>query len=182
MCYKLVITFCVLMFTLTPPNDEVITWRDDIKLSWKNFKGDPKPDSNAVAVTASGITFEYSVKETQSRIVSFTTTIKAHFYPNKSWYIKERADNHILAHEQLHFDITELHVRKFRKEVAQLKVSPRLKNELRRLHEKINTDLATMQNLYDTESDNSINKEAQAKWQLFVKKELKALEYYKSKD
>ena len=64
----------------------------------------------------------------------------------------------------------------------ELKVSPRLKNELRRLHEKINTDLATMQNLYDTESDNSINKEAQAKWQLFVKKELKALEYYKSKD
>ena len=58
MCYKLVLVFFYFMFTFTPLSDEVITWRDNIKLSWKNFKGDPKPSSNAVAVTASGITFK----------------------------------------------------------------------------------------------------------------------------
>ena len=162
--------------------DRSMTWSDDLQLQWEDFNGTPTRGTTVVAVTASGLSFGFSTKMTETQLVDYTAFVDAHFYPDKSWYVKERANSVILDHERLHFDITELHVRKFRKEVAQLKVSSRLKNELQRLHEKINTDLATMQNQYDTESDNSINKEAQTKWQLFVKKELKSLEYYKSKD
>jgi hypothetical protein len=38
-----------------------------------------------------------------------------------------------------------------------------------------------MQNQYDSESNNSINKDAQAKWIVFVAQELKKYEAYKSK-
>ena len=50
-----------------------------IKLSWENFKGEPKTDTDAVAVTASGITFSYSMSRSESRIVDFSATVEAHF-------------------------------------------------------------------------------------------------------
>ena len=86
-----------------------------------------------------------------------------------------------LAHEQLHFDITELHVRKFRKQISALKISQHLGNDLNRLHQSINKELTTMQNQYDKESNNSINKDVQAKWSLYVAKELKKYEVYRFK-
>ena len=182
MIYK---TFFLLLFTgllVVPVNDEVISWRDDLKLTWNEFKAPPKKNGSAVAVTASGITFEFSVKETDARIVSYEAHVYAHFYPHKSWYVKEESNDHILAHEQLHFDITELYARKFRKQIAQLKVSNNLKSELRALHEKINREVAIAQNTYDRESNNSLNKEFQAKWENHVKNELAKLDAYKSKD
>ncbi len=181
MIYKSICLFVLAYLLIVPPSDEVISWRDDIKLTWSEFKGVPKPNMSAVAVTASGITFEFSVKETGSRIVSFDANVFAHFYPNKSWYIKEESDNHILAHEQLHFDITELYARKFRKQIVQLNVTNNLKSELRSLHNNINKEVAIAQNLYDQESNNSVNREFQAKWEKFVKQELIKLDAYKSK-
>lgn len=177
--------FCVFVLAflfLVPVDDEVISWRDDSKLTWREFKAAPKKNLSVVAVTASGITFEYSVKETDSRIVSFESKVDAHFYPNKSWVVKEEGNDYILAHEQLHFDITELYARKFRKQISQLKVSNNLKSQLRQLHYNINKEVAVTQNMYDQESDNSVNREFQAKWETYVHRELAKLEAYKSKD
>ena len=141
------------------------------------------PDKQkAVAVTASGITFSYKVKKSNSQIIDFIANIDAHFYPHKSWVIKELADDYILAHEQLHFDITELHVRKFKKQIGTVKASQKLGNDLDRLHRNINKELALMQNQYDKESNNSINKEAQEKWSLLVSKELKNFDAFKTKE
>ena len=121
-------------FSSTSLNDETISWNDDFKLTWNNFKDTPKKNVDAVALTASGITFEFSLQETENRIVNFETKVFAHFYPNKSWYLKENATDYILAHEQLHFDMTELYTRKFRQRISKLKVSNNLKSELRKLH------------------------------------------------
>lgn len=163
-------------------NDEVtITWNEAKKLTWEDFRGPTEPDSDAVAVTASGITFSFSVKQTSDKFVSFNAEVEAHFYPEKSWYVKAKGDDHILAHEQLHFDITELHVRQLRYWISKLQISQNIKQELRHLHQKANEDLAKMQHAYDTQSQNSINKEQQAIWSEFVKTELKKLKDYKSR-
>jgi hypothetical protein len=167
---------------LAPVNDAPIEWRDHYKLTWSQFRGQPKTNTAAVAVTASGITFEYSVKESDMRIVSFDAKVYAHFYPNKSWYIKEEGNAHILAHEQLHFDITELYARKFRKQLLQLKVTNNLKSQLRTMQEQINSEWAVTQNRYDKESDNSVNKEFQMKWNTYITQELTKLDAFKSKD
>jgi hypothetical protein len=164
-----------------PDNEVTLMWRDDLKLTWNDFKGEKNRETDAVAVTASGITFSYSVRKSNTRIVDYKAIIEAHFYPNKSWVIKQLADEYILAHEQLHFDITELHVRKFRRQISDVKVSQSLGSVLDKLHLNINKELAAMQNQYDSESNNSINTEAQAKWIVFVAKELKKYEAYKSK-
>lgn len=183
MRFKKLLVLCFIFFVdISASQMTTISWRVDYKLQWQDFKGQPHDDTDAVAVTASGITFCYSIKTSNTKIIDFTTTLEAHFYPDKSWCSKARADDYILAHEQLHFDITELHVRKLRKQIAQVKVSQNLKSKLNLLHKTSNIELAAMQNKYDTETNNAIDKDFQKQWELFIKKELQNYEAYKSKD
>jgi len=178
MSFKLLIISFFLIFSSADLEDTLL-WNDHLKLTWDDFKGKKTIETDAVAITASGITFAYKVKKANSKIIEFTTTVEARFYPNKSWVIKKLADDYILAHEQLHFDITELHVRKFKKQIGVIKASQKLGNELDQLHQNINKELASMQNQYYRESNNNINKDAQKKWSIFVAKELKTYEIYK---
>lgn len=172
--------FLVLCCFICIQDEPVMSWSESYKLSWADFKGEPNHSVSAVAITASGISFGFSVRETDTKVVDFKTEVFCHFYPEQSWYKPERADAHVLGHEQLHFDITELHVRKFRQRISQLKVSNSIKNELRQLNRTINKELAAMQDKYDAESDFSRHFENQEKWQHFVANELKKLSKYKS--
>jgi hypothetical protein len=108
------IRFLVLfLFFLKPAMSEEVTiaWRDNNGLTWTNFKGEIEPDIDAVAVTTSGIIFSFSVNQSNAQFVGFSAEAETYLYPEKSWYLKSKGEGHILAHEQLHFDITELHVR-----------------------------------------------------------------------
>ena len=176
--------FLIIFLTLIngASNDEVtIEWNENRKLSWADFKGPVEANSDAVAVTASGITFSFSVRESGDRFTNFKAQASAHFYPEKSWYNKKKATDHILAHEQLHFDITELHVRRLRYEISKLKISQNIKRELRQLHEDANADLAKMQRSYDAQSEHSINKKQQAIWAEFVRTELHKYRAFRSR-
>ncbi len=157
-------------------------WSNNYRLTWNDFKAKPQRNVSAVATTASGITFGFSIKESDKRVISFTTEVHAHFYPEQSWYKPERADNHVLGHEQLHFDITELFARKFRKRISLLKTTNDVAKRLRTIHRDINKELAAFQDKYDSETDFSRNVEMQKKWKLFVINELKMLESFKSRD
>ncbi|GGW73987.1 hypothetical protein GCM10008085_27710 [Winogradskyella epiphytica] len=161
-------------------NEDAKSWSEGQKLSWSDFKGNPDPTSDAVALTASGITFGYSLKTSGKRIVDYRTTVEAHFYPNKSWYVKSRGNHHVLRHEQLHFDITELYARQFRQQLTKLVVNQNLKEQMRSLHDSVNKALNETQIRYDKQTNHSMNIEKQKAWELFVAKELKALDQFKS--
>lgn len=161
------------------PNEPSILWNQNHGLDWGDFKGEPTQNSNVVATTASGLTFNFTARTTENRLVDFTAIIEARFYPEKSWCKKEYIDNIILAHEQLHFDITELHARKLRKQIDKANFSVNIKKEISKLHANINKQLKAFQNKYDSESDFSRNVETQKKWQIFVKQELNKLYKYK---
>ncbi|MGB6268699.1 MAG: hypothetical protein WBF67_06760, partial [Olleya sp.] len=139
------------------------------------------PNTDAVAVTASGITFSYSIKQRDKVVVGFKTLVKAFFYPEHSWCKSEEVDTHVLGHEQLHFDITELHARLFRQRIAKLKPHDDLALTLKELHNTIESELATMQQTYDAESNFSIDVEGQKKWQDSIAIRLKTVEKFKSK-
>jgi hypothetical protein len=160
---------------------KTISWAETRPLTWSDFEATPKPKSGSVALTASGITFGYSLKTMDAKIIDFETWVDAHFYPEKSWYLKDKADRAILKHEQLHFDITELHVRQFRKAISELKVSQKIKVQLETLQQAINAEANDMQKRYDKETEHSMNREIQKKWEDFVAMELSKYEAYKSK-
>ena len=161
------------------PNEESILWNETRRLEWSDFKGNPNFNSDAAAITASGLTFDFTATTTSIRLIDFTATVEAHFYPGKSWYKKDRVNRIVLAHEQLHFDITELYARKLRKQIDEASFSVDIKQEISNLHSKINKELKAFQNKYDSESDYSRSIESQKKWQIFVKHELSKLSKYK---
>ncbi|WP_299251501.1 hypothetical protein [uncultured Lacinutrix sp.] len=175
--------FIIVTFLLcVQSNAQEFTWNENRQLKWEDFKGEPDENSNAAAVTASGITFSYSIEKSSVHgVTGFNTKAFAHFYPEHSWRKKDVVNSHILKHEQFHFNITELNVRYFREQISKLKASSKIAKQLDALLKQANIDLEKMQRLYDAESNYSINKAEQQKWVDFVNKELKRLEKYKSK-
>ncbi|NRA94179.1 MAG: DUF922 domain-containing protein [Psychroserpens sp.] len=178
MLRTVLLLFCCVI-TLSP-NDEVMEWNASRQLTWEDFRGKPNRQTSAAAVTASGITFSYSVRTSDDVIVSFDANAEAHFYPDNSWYIPERCNDYILKHEQLHFDITELHVRIFRYRMLRLRVTQNVRQELDRLHKQINKELAEMQTAYDEQSDHSRNKDSQAQWNAYVAENLEKFKAFRS--
>ncbi len=178
----MVIRIClVLCLCLGIQKDTVIPWRNTSKLSWSDFKAKPRNTTNAAAVTASGLSFSFSIKQSNIRVISFTTQVYAYFYPNESWYKPEQANDHVLKHEQLHFDITELYARKFRQRISKLKISNTIRKTLKALQEIINKELDQMQQQYDRETSHSRNAEAQKKWEKYIASELNKLSKYASR-
>ena len=143
--------FLVLCCFLSIQKDEpVLSWNESYSLNWSDFHDKPNMKSSAVAITASGITFGFSIEQTDNNeVLSFTTAVHAYFYPEQSWYKKGRADIHILGHEQRHFDITELVSRKFRMRIKNLKVSNYINGELKQIHKSILKEMSQMQDTYD---------------------------------
>ncbi|WP_439150911.1 DUF922 domain-containing protein [Winogradskyella sp.] len=161
-------------------NEETLSWTESRKLTWQDFKAEPSEGVEAVALTASGITFGYSLKTSGQRIIDFSTSVHAHFYPNKSWYLEDRSNAYILQHEQLHFDITELYARMFRQQLERLEVNQNLKEQMSRLHTAINEAVNETQKRYDAQTNHSINTEMQEQWNTFINKELLKYSKYKS--
>lgn len=174
--------FIILIFLVCYQSDTPeFSWHENDKLEWSDFQGEPDLISDAAAVTASGITFSYSIQESIiNGVVGFKSNVFAHFYPEHSWYKKEIVNDYILMHEQFHFNITELNVRRLREDISELEISDSLANTLDILHKQANKALSEMQNKYDSETNSSINKAEQKKWVAFVNKELKRLEHFKS--
>ena len=176
--YKFVIAVCLSLIMVQ--DEPRISWDIDYRLEWSDFKGTPKPVDHAVAVTASGITFSYATKKSDTRLIDYRVEISADFYPEKSWCVKERVNNNILNHERLHFDITELHARKFRKRIDQTRFDLNINRQIEAIHDQINSELEAMQNKYDEETNHSQNIEKQKEWQSRIIVELNKLVYYSS--
>lgn len=149
-------------------------------LTWEDFKAAPDPNSPFTANTSSGISYSWSLKtsilgkEYQYEVLSF-------FNPDRSW-VKNSGSAHLLAHEQLHFDITELCARKLRKALAEFdfRKTRNVKSELQDLYKKMEAERAAMQKKFDMETRHSMEEAAQLKWQQFVTQELQKFEDFAS--
>lgn len=175
--YKLLGVLCIFFFV---QDEETISWTQNQKLQWGNFEGKPEYNTDAVAITASGITYGFSSKTySNSDKIEYTTNVSAQFYPDQSWYLKERVNDTVLGHEQLHFDITELHARKLRKRIKNSKFTKNVQKEISGIYDQVNVELREMQNEYDEGSDYSRDYDGQFKWQEFIAKELQRLKAYR---
>ena len=92
-------------------NEELIDWNATNRLTWNDYKGNPDPNSGAAATTTSYLGIEYNFKNN-----TVTYKIVCRFSKNKSWGMYKT--DHILGHEQGHFDITEISARKLNKETG----------------------------------------------------------------
>ncbi|MFS4467646.1 DUF922 domain-containing protein [Maribacter sp. 2210JD10-5] len=148
---------------------EEMAWNEDRRLRWEDFKGNVPLGSSAAATTASGISYQFSTYYENDEL-KLDYEVNSFFYPTKSWYKPQISNEIILAHEQLHFDITEVFTRKMRKELAQKQFTKNVKKEVRTIYKRILKELNDYQNDYDKETDFSRNIEKQDAWVKKIKK------------
>ena len=174
----LIISFLSLFFIQDQPTQN---WDSNYRIQWDDFNGKPIVNSSAVAVTASGLSFGFStIKSTRGQLKDYSYTLEAQFYPKKSWYLKSKVNSHILEHERLHFDITELFARKMRKRIESSSFTGNINEEMNIIYAETREALSKMQKQYDRETQHSQNKEKQLEWQVYVKQELRKLIAYSS--
>ena len=146
---------------------DTLHWRKDYKLTWADFKGKPDSTSRNLAISSTGIAYSFRYSNT-----AFSYSAIAFLDRNKSWK-KQLAGIHILKHEQGHFDITEIFARKLYTAIGNLQPSKKtIEKNVSRLAETIIRQKNDFQKKYDTETNFGMNKEAQAKWETMIEKEL----------
>ncbi len=141
--------------------DKSLIYWDDRPLTWKDFKGKTPKNTEYVAMTHSAIDMLYGGENNNLRFI-----IETVFYPKSSWQKKKLVNDHILKHEQGHFDLTEYYSRLLRKDIAAIefkKVST-IDAQVTKLFNKYSNQAEKMQDKYDKETNHSIDKEEQAKW------------------
>ena len=77
-------------------------------------------------------------------------------------------EEYLLAHEQLHFDISELHARKLRKALNEYEIGRSIRQDLKSLYNRIESERVSMQNRFDKETSHSENREEEMRWRKFV--------------
>ncbi|MBC7849999.1 MAG: DUF922 domain-containing protein [Chitinophagaceae bacterium] len=150
----------------------LIDWKGDRKLTWKDFQGEPVLKTDNAALTSSNINFQFGYGSS-----GFRYSITCRFDKSRSW-VRVKND-HILAHEQAHFDIAELHARKLKKALSSYKYNERtVSNDINRIYEAIMKGHHQMQTDYDQQTDHSRNFEKQSEWEIKVAEQLLALQSF----
>lgn len=138
--------------------DEMIPWRMQRKLSWDDFLSAPQKQGDAVASTSTSLGISYKVRNGE-----LTYTITCNFSKKKSW--GSLKTDYILAHEQAHFDITELHARRLYEALYHYTFNAEtFKKDIAAIYEKVVAEKEAMQEAYDSETDHSRRRSAQYEW------------------
>jgi hypothetical protein len=153
-------------------NNSLIDWNASRKLTWEDFKGPVDAESKNAALTSSSINIEFGYDET-----GLEYSIKCSFNKQKSW-VRIR-NNEVLAHEQGHFDLAELHARKLFKAMKAYKFNAKtVSNDVNKIYDSLMQAHHEAQNQYDNETDYSRNKVKQEEWQKKIADELKGLQAF----
>lgn len=156
--------------------EKVIRYDQNNGLTWNDFKGKPVKSSKYAAKTNSGYNYNVFLQGDSMSIV-----LPCLFYPKSSWVKKELKSSYLLKHEQIHFDITELFVRKMRKDLQAGRYTIKnFEKSAIKIIKKYQKQSAVFQNKYDKQTNHSINKSEQERWNTLVQKGLKELESYKT--
>ena len=154
--------------------DKIIPWSASRKLMWEDFKSEPKSEGDAVASTSTSLGLSYQVREGK-----LTYHITCDFSKEKSW--GSLKTDYILAHEQAHFDITEIHARKLYQALYNYEINPStVKADVAAIYSQIVKEKEDMQRRYDGQTDHSRKRRLQSEWlanidQMLVETEIFAI-------
>jgi hypothetical protein len=159
---------------------DTLIWQPETKLNWDDFLAEAPSRNSFAAFTYTLINMEYSATITEGKVIP-SFKIYAAFNRRRSWVKnqKEARTPEILAHEQAHFDISEITARRLRKALLTETYSRKsLEQKINSIYQVTVQAGDEMQALYDQESDHGLNKAQQLKWSNRVKNELSELANY----
>lgn len=160
--------------------DQKIAWTENSRLTWEDFREVSPEESLFHANTNTGFSYSWGLKGTSERM-ELVYKVETFFYPEQSWVQPTSKSEYLLKHEQLHFDISELHARKLRKMLSNVdssKLNKDSQSYLSKLYENVDKERSNMQNAFDADSNHSLNTQAELKWQAYIEVELKRHNQY----
>jgi hypothetical protein len=163
---------------LSQDTDSLKCWSSNNKLKWSDFRGKKPEDASVSYLKAVSSISIIPLPFRKNDILCYK--VKLVFEKYESW--KTDTADYLLGHEQLHFDIAELSVRKLRKAIRGImEASPNPTSEdFFLVIDKLYAESGDMQEAYDKDTAHGIIAESQAKWRKKVCLELKQLKQYAS--
>ena len=167
-------------FVLANNTDEqdAIVYSASRPLRVGDFKGRTGSNPQEMAMTCSGNQYDYKVTTEKGQITVYYT-ITPCFYMHKSWFKDSDDERRVLAHEQLHFDITALKTCEFITKMRNVAFTKsNYQAILDKLPDEINEETNKMQESYDGESNHGIIVDKQLYWEAKVKQLMKQTTCY----
>jgi len=141
-----------------------ISYNRTKKLKWADFKK-VNNNSKTAALTSSGITYITNQYKNYNEVL-----VSCVFDKNESYCNGNNNTDYILNHEQKHFDITYIFCNKF---INRLKEQNNLNGDkILFIYNQIINEWEEYQKKYDLETNNSINKVEQERWNKIVELQL----------
>jgi hypothetical protein len=160
---------------VAPAASDTIYHRPGLLLVWDNFIGTPNQGGQVAALTSSGFGFDAGTSYGNRR-GKININVYAFFNKSKSWVKPDKKTAYILAHEQLHFDVScigmLLFVQKLR--LANFTVQ-NYSAELNRIYTEAYKQMYDMQDEYDRGTNNGLRRTEQQEWAGRIKGQLALL-------
>lgn len=151
---------------------EQVIWSNERKLSWEDFKAQPDDANPHHALTAANLAVNAKCKDNK-----YTYVVNCVFLPRQSWS-KNKVSEKLLVHEQLHFDLTEVHARQLRRDLQQLNCTT-VKKSLNDVVSNAFAKWKAEQDTFDEDCRHGLDKSAQKHWANTIQARLDKLEVYK---
>ena len=146
----------------------VVTYRDYPSITWQDFRADVPLKTSHAASISTGMHYKWSCSYIGNKI-NLEYDIQSELNRSLSWSKYKKEQKEILKHEQLHYDITELYTRKLRKAFSEYTpVIKTLKKDLEQIYNRVEQERQNTQDLYDKQTNHSINTKEQKKWEFNV--------------
>ncbi len=148
-----------------------IAWSAARVLTWDDFKARPNTD-RLEALTSSSIDANIGCTD-----YHFSGKVQATFAPSESWVRNAgRASAALLRHEQLHFDLTEVHTRLLRQKLTLIKFDcEHLQPAFNNLTKVAFLAWQREEARYDGETNHGLNAAKQQEWDQKIQQRLQQL-------
>ncbi|KUG08410.1 DUF922 domain-containing protein [Solirubrum puertoriconensis] len=154
---------------------ELLAWSAKRPLTWADFKARPNTADPLHALTTANIGAQIGCKD-----YVFSANVQATFTPTESWVkAPQTASAALLHHEQVHFDLTEVHARMLRQRLQTIKFDcERLQPAFNNLMKVAITAWQREQQRYDVETNHGLNLVKQKAWHEQVQQRLTQLQAF----
>ncbi len=159
---------------------EPFAWTPERRLSWNDFLGRPDMMTDAAALTVYSLSVSWGCTGE-----TFSYRVDSLFQPEKSWVkpallMRSGGDSaRVLAHEQGHYDLSEVHARRLRKTFSEVdEPCTRSEADMNALVTRHLRDDYETQQRYDRETVYGLDIRRQGRWDADTVKSLAALVKY----
>lgn len=152
---------------------DTLLWQSERVLNWSDYKGIPDGESHYSALTHAEIRYKVSMQRSLAKF-DFAT-----FFFKKTSWTKHTQDPLLLKHEQIHFDIAELHKRQFIQLLYNRQFSYNgFEKEVKKLGDSVNMARHRMDDAFDADVSNMRDNMKINRWHKQIGEALNRLQTY----